>query len=239
LNIPINGPMKYSHGYRSIFRGRITPRLMKFQPDIIFISAGFDGHENEFINASYMKLNEHDYRWMTEEIMRIANKCCKSRVISVLEGGYNINSGVVSSFSQSVMTHVKFLNICSNKNKEEFTTCKIKRKKEFLLDYENFKRAKKFKSNAEENESSPGRFNLRERKKNDNITNEFENELNPIMNRYDNGDTEADFLNLAQTNNHCENIDNKTETVDFFADENIGEDEIDIELNEDEVNMIQ
>lgn len=56
LNIPIHGEMKYSYGYRNSFRIKVLPRLMKFKPDLIFISAGFDGHENEEINLSYMKL---------------------------------------------------------------------------------------------------------------------------------------------------------------------------------------
>ncbi len=48
--------MKYSYGYRNIFRSKVVTRLNKFKPDIIFISAGFDGHENETINDNYMKL---------------------------------------------------------------------------------------------------------------------------------------------------------------------------------------
>jgi hypothetical protein len=163
LNIPISGAMKLSHGYRNIFRLKVTPRLMKFKPDIIFISAGFDGHENEILNASYMKLSEFDYRWITEEIMRVANIYSQGRVISVLEGGYNIDTGVVSSFAQSVMTHTKFLHICSNKNIEAVTSCKIKRKKDFLSDFENYRRAKKHKNNSNE-ESAENTRKLRDRK---------------------------------------------------------------------------
>ena len=48
--------MKYSYGYRNVFRSKVVTRLNKFKPDIIFISAGFDGHENETINDCYMKL---------------------------------------------------------------------------------------------------------------------------------------------------------------------------------------
>jgi hypothetical protein len=151
LNVPINKLTKFSHMYRNLFRARVIPRLIKFKPDLILISAGFDGHEHEEINNSYMSLTEFDYRWMTEELMKIAKKYSEGRLISVLEGGYNINSGVVSSFAQSVMTHTKFINICANKNSEEcriFT--KIKRKREFERDSENYKNLKKFRKGSEE-----------------------------------------------------------------------------------------
>lgn len=82
---------------------------------------------------------------MTEEIMKVSKKHCEGRVISVLEGGYNINSGVVSSFAQSVYTHVKFLNIGLKKNEELELKSKFKRKREFLTDRVNFKRSKKQK----------------------------------------------------------------------------------------------
>lgn len=151
LNVPINKLTKFSHMYRNLFRARVMPRLIKFKPDLIFVSAGFDGHDHEEINNSYMSLTEFDYRWMTEELMKIAKKYSEGRLISVLEGGYNINSGVVSSFAQSVMTHSKFINICANKNSEEcriFT--KIKRKREFERDFENYKNFKKFKQSSSE-----------------------------------------------------------------------------------------
>ena len=90
LNVPIFGDKKLSYGYRNIFRMKILPRLIKFKPDIIFVSAGFDGHMNEHINSAYMKLTEFDYRWITEELMKIANRFCSGRLISVLEGGYNM-----------------------------------------------------------------------------------------------------------------------------------------------------
>lgn len=153
LNVPITKGIKFSHCYRNSFRAKVTPRLIKFQPDIIFISAGFDGHENELINSSYMRLNEFDYRWITEEVMRLAKVYCNARVISVLEGGYNINTGIASSFAQSVMTHSRFLNTCLNKRLEK---CKIlskaKRKREFTRDLENYRIAKKFKTSSYTNE---------------------------------------------------------------------------------------
>jgi acetoin utilization deacetylase AcuC-like enzyme len=237
LNIPINGPMKLSHGYRNIFRMKVTPRLMKFQPDIIFISAGFDGHENEEINASYMKLTEHDYRWMTEEICRVANIYSEGRVISVLEGGYNINTGVVSSFAQSVMTHTKFLNICANKNIEQVTTCKVKRKKEFLTDFENYKRAKKHKTGVEG--SSESTRKLRERKNGCKDVIETSNTNIDIFNSR--SELESDFIKLPSNDleievkefivEHTTNNDNTNINVD---PDNLGEVYIDFDIEDEQ-----
>jgi acetoin utilization deacetylase AcuC-like enzyme len=56
LNVPISENSKCSYAYRNLFRLKVVPRLNKFKPDLIFISAGFDGHENEEMNIGYMKL---------------------------------------------------------------------------------------------------------------------------------------------------------------------------------------
>ena len=76
--------------------------MNKFKPDLIMISAGFDGHEYEYINKGKMKLNEFDFAYITQQIQMLANKHCNGRVVSVLEGGYNVSTGLVSSFAQSV-----------------------------------------------------------------------------------------------------------------------------------------
>ena len=114
LNIPFgpknNNPMEY----RNIFTSKLIPRLNKFKPDLIMISAGFDGHENEYINQGKMKLNEFDFAYITQQIQFIANKHCNGRVVSVLEGGYNVASGLVSSFAQSAFFHARFLNSSIN-----------------------------------------------------------------------------------------------------------------------------
>ena len=68
-------------------RTRLLPALSSFDPDIIFISAGFDGHADDF----YYFLTEDDFSWITIELKRIADRCCDGRIVSVLEGGYNID----------------------------------------------------------------------------------------------------------------------------------------------------
>ena len=115
LNIPFGSKNNNNTAnYRGIFRTVLIPRLQKFKPDLIMISAGFDGHENEYINQGRMRLNEFDFAYITQQIQFVANKCCNGRVVSVLEGGYNVSSGLVSSFAQSAFFHARFLNSSIN-----------------------------------------------------------------------------------------------------------------------------
>ena len=114
LNIPFGPKNNNPQEYRNIFKSKLLPRLHKFKPNLIMISAGFDGHENEYINKGKMKLNEFDFAYITQQIQFIANKYCNGRVVSVLEGGYNVSSGLVSSFAQSAFFHARFLNSSIN-----------------------------------------------------------------------------------------------------------------------------
>ena len=122
FNIPFKIKKNLSYEYRNILRTKIIPRLYKFKPDIIFISSGFDGHKNEIINKQNMFLNEFDFAYITQEIQFVANKFCEGRVVSVLEGGYNASTGLISSFAQSVFTHARFLNLSLNM----FHCCDVK-----------------------------------------------------------------------------------------------------------------
>jgi acetoin utilization deacetylase AcuC-like enzyme len=94
---------------RDTYRQQILPRLREFDPDIIFISAGFDAHKKDSMNFGYVGMVEDDYEWVTEQLVRIANTCCNGRIISVLEGGYKIHGGIVSPFARSVASHVRAL----------------------------------------------------------------------------------------------------------------------------------
>ena len=114
LNIPFGFKNNLPYEYRNVFRAKIIPRLCKFKPDFIFISAGFDGHENESINQHHMSLNEFDFAFITEQIQFVANKFAEGRVVSVLEGGYNVSTGLISSFAQSALTHARFMNSSAN-----------------------------------------------------------------------------------------------------------------------------
>ncbi len=88
----------------------MIPQLVKFKPDFIFISAGFDAHEKDHLhNSNDTRITEFEYKWITEQINKVANKYGKGRVISVLEGGYSTRSGPISPLAQSVAHHVRAL----------------------------------------------------------------------------------------------------------------------------------
>ena len=94
---------------RDTYRTNILPRLREFDPDIIFISAGFDAHKKDTMNFGYVGMVEDDYEWVTEQLVKVANSCCQGRVVSVLEGGYKVHGGIVSPFARSVAAHVRAL----------------------------------------------------------------------------------------------------------------------------------
>eukprot|EP00924_Labyrinthula_sp_SR-Ha-C_P008655 augustus_masked-scaffold_37-processed-gene-2.15-mRNA-1 protein AED:0.05 eAED:0.05 QI:0/0/0/1/1/1/2/0/757 len=109
LIVDVGRENKDREEWRKDFEQSILPALDEFDPDLIFISAGFDAHEKDEINMGYIGLTEAEYYWITSEIVKVANKRCEGRVISVLEGGYKINCGVMSSFAKSGYFHVKAL----------------------------------------------------------------------------------------------------------------------------------
>eukprot|EP00541_Cyclophora_tenuis_P018909 CAMPEP_0116547734 /NCGR_PEP_ID=MMETSP0397-20121206/3943_1 /TAXON_ID=216820 /ORGANISM="Cyclophora tenuis, Strain ECT3854" /LENGTH=218 /DNA_ID=CAMNT_0004072301 /DNA_START=168 /DNA_END=824 /DNA_ORIENTATION=+ len=104
---------------RDTYRKTIFPRLREFDPDIIFISAGFDAHKRDTMNFGYVGMVEDDYEWVTENLVKIANSCCNGRIVSVLEGGYKIHGGIVSPFARSVASHVRAL-VDGGKSREMF-----------------------------------------------------------------------------------------------------------------------
>ena len=78
------------------------PALEEFRPEMVFISAGFDAHREDDLGE--MKLVEADYVWLTEQILDIAKRHAKGRIVSCLEGGYNL-----SALARSVVAHVRTL----------------------------------------------------------------------------------------------------------------------------------
>ena len=101
VNVPLpagtNG-LLFKKSYEDI----IIPKLQKFSPDMIFVSAGFDAHKDDPL--ADFKLLEEDFFWVTSELKNFADKYCKKRLVSCLEGGYNINALV-----KSCIAHVKGL----------------------------------------------------------------------------------------------------------------------------------
>jgi acetoin utilization deacetylase AcuC-like enzyme len=70
-----------------------------FSPDVVVVSAGFDAHRRDLLGN--LNLIEADYAWVTHRLMEIAKKRCGGRVVSVLEGGYHLDS-----LARSVAAHV-------------------------------------------------------------------------------------------------------------------------------------
>lgn len=95
--------------WRRAWRQVVLPSLLKHNPDIIFISAGFDAHFRDKVSYSYGCLIEYDYIWVTEQIIRVANTVCQGRILSILEGGYNLNGRYASPLVQSVNAHITTL----------------------------------------------------------------------------------------------------------------------------------
>lgn len=100
--------LSYRIRWRKYFRDEIFPRLMDFQPDFLFISAGFDAHKKDTINSGYIALVEEDFAWVTDKLVQIANSCCGGRVVSVLEGGYQLGGEHCSAFAQSAKVLVRY-----------------------------------------------------------------------------------------------------------------------------------
>ena len=78
------------------------PRLQEFKPQLIMISAGFDAHRED--DLGQMGLVEDDYVWITQQLMNVANQTCEGKIVSCLEGGYNL-----SALGRSVAAHLKTL----------------------------------------------------------------------------------------------------------------------------------
>ena len=74
--------------YEIEFREKIIPKVGTFKPDFIIISAGFDAHRDDPL--AQINLSTEFFGWMTEQMMEAADQFCKGRIISVLEGGYNL-----------------------------------------------------------------------------------------------------------------------------------------------------
>ena len=101
----VNAPMAAGSGgaeFRAAVEAAILPRVDFFRPDLVVISAGFDAHMRDPL--ANINLTEGDYTWVTQKLMEVADKHAQGRVVSVLEGGYDLQG-----LSQSVAAHVKAL----------------------------------------------------------------------------------------------------------------------------------
>jgi acetoin utilization deacetylase AcuC-like enzyme len=101
INVPLPA-MTASAGFRDAVECFWMPALHKFKPQMVFVSAGFDAHREDPL--AYLKLEDEDYRWVTEKLMEVAEKHAEGRVVSTLEGGYN-----VEALGRCVVEHVRVL----------------------------------------------------------------------------------------------------------------------------------
>jgi acetoin utilization deacetylase AcuC-like enzyme len=92
-NTVVNAPLRPGDGgeaFRAAFTERILPRLEDFRPELVIISAGFDAHMRDPL--ANLNLEEDDFAWVTRKIMDVADRCAEGRVVSVLEGGYDLEA---------------------------------------------------------------------------------------------------------------------------------------------------
>lgn len=101
VNIPLAA---YSDGkaFRAAVESHWLPALSAFQPQMLFISAGFDAHRED--DLAMLSFVEADYAWVTEKLKTLAQQCANGRIVSMLEGGYSL-----SALGRSAAAHVKVL----------------------------------------------------------------------------------------------------------------------------------
>jgi acetoin utilization deacetylase AcuC-like enzyme len=101
----VNAPLLSGAGskeFRQAMEGLILPELKRFAPDFLIISAGFDAHRNDLLGG--LALSEPDFAWATLKLLEQADVSAGGRVVSVLEGGYDL-----ASLASSTAVHVQAL----------------------------------------------------------------------------------------------------------------------------------
>jgi acetoin utilization deacetylase AcuC-like enzyme len=101
----INVPLPAGTG-SAAFREAVTaywlPALERFKPEMLFVSAGFDAHRDD--DMAQLNLLDADYAWVTQQIKDVAQQFCHGRIVSVLEGGYELNA-----LGRSAQAHIKVM----------------------------------------------------------------------------------------------------------------------------------
>lgn len=103
LNFTLNVPLPAGCGdaeYQKVFEEKLKPAALDFKPDFILISSGFDAQVNDPIGG--MKVTPEGFTSLTRIVMDIARKCCSGRIVSALEGGYNLEQ-----LAASTAAHIK------------------------------------------------------------------------------------------------------------------------------------
>lgn len=101
ISVPLDATAK-SDEFRAAVTEHWLPALEAFQPEFVFVSAGFDAHRDD--DMSHVALSDADFRWVSEHIAALANACASGRIVSVLEGGYELKS-----LARCVDAHIRVL----------------------------------------------------------------------------------------------------------------------------------
>ena len=94
----VNAPLRPNAGsaeFRTAITALVLPALEEFRPDLVMISAGFDAHRRDPL--AQLNLVEGDYAWVTERLKELAARHCAGRVVSSLEGGYDLEALAASA----------------------------------------------------------------------------------------------------------------------------------------------
>jgi len=102
INVPLPA-MTDGRGFRAAVERFWMPALESYRPQLVFVSAGFDAHRDDPL--AYLKLDDEDYRWITERLVEVAERHAQGRVVSTLEGGYN-----TEALARCVVEHLRALN---------------------------------------------------------------------------------------------------------------------------------
>lgn len=101
VNAPVE-PHAAREAWRATFAGGLMPALQSFRPDLILISAGFDAHRRDPL--AHQSLEADDFAWATRAVVEVARSCCSGKVVSSLEGGYDLEG-----LGRSAAAHVQAL----------------------------------------------------------------------------------------------------------------------------------
>lgn len=101
VNAPV-APHAAREAWRATFSGGLMPALEAFDPDLVLISAGFDAHRRDPL--AHQSLEAEDFAWATRAVLEIARACCDGKVVSSLEGGYDLEG-----LGRSAAAHVQAL----------------------------------------------------------------------------------------------------------------------------------
>ena len=92
---------------RALYKAEVFPAIRDFKPDMILISAGFDAHMADPL--AQLNWETDDFIWLTENLTALAAELCNGRVVSVLEGGYDLDA-----LAESAAAHVAALMAAGN-----------------------------------------------------------------------------------------------------------------------------